>query len=120
MSETILLKKNPTIEFRFLDKGFELTDEQTAPNSGFYAYRDLQSVDLEKPWYPLLAKCLRIFTWIFNGVPYFPDADSYKKAKIMIHFKNAKLGIWLTDPYMAGKAKRIRKLLLEIPGATSR
>jgi len=29
MSENIILKKNPKIEFQFLDNGFQLIDEQT-------------------------------------------------------------------------------------------
>lgn len=113
MCQNIILKKEPKIEFRFLDNGFELIDGQTEKNSGFYAYNDLQSIDLNKVWYPWLAKWLRIITWIFNGVPYFPDAESYKKSNLIIHFRETKLGIWLTDPYMADHAKRIKELLAE-------
>ncbi len=113
MPKTIILKKNPKIEFQLLDKGFELFDGQTGPNTGFYAYNDLQSIDLNSVWFPRLAKWLRVFTWILNGVPYFPDAESYKKASLILHFENAKLGIWLTDAYMADKAKRLKKLLNE-------
>ncbi len=113
MPETIILKKNPKIEFQLLDNGFELTDGQTEQNSGFYAYNDLQSIDLRSVWFPRLAKWLRVFTWIFNGVPYFPDAESYKKASLIIHSKKTKLGIWLTDAYMADKAKRLKKVLDE-------
>ena len=113
MSEHIILKKNPKIEFQLLDTGFELIDGQTERNTGFYSYNDLQSIDLNKLWYPRLAKWLRIITWIFNGVPYFPDAESYKKANLIIHSRKTKLGIWLTDSYMAGKAKRIKELLDE-------
>lgn len=111
MSDTILLKKNPKIEFQLLDHGFQLIDEQTDQNSGFYAYQDIRSVELNKIWFPRLAKCLRIFTWIFNGVPFFPDAESYKKANVIIHFGKTKLGMWLTDSYMADKAKRLKVLL---------
>ena len=113
MSKNIILKKNPKIEFQLLDNGFELIDGQTERNTGFYAYNDLQSIDLNSVWFPSLAKWLRVITWILNGVPYFPDAKSYKKANIIIHFKETKLGIWLTDSYMADKAKRIKKLLDE-------
>ena len=113
MSENITLKKNPKIEFRLLNNGFELIDGQTEQNSGFYSYNDLQSIDLNSVWFPRLAKWVRIITWIFNGVPYFPDAKSYKKASIIIRFRKTKLGIWLTDTYMADKAKTIKKLLDE-------
>ncbi len=113
MSESIILKKNPRIEFQILDNGFELIDGQTEQNTGFYSYHDLQSIDLNKAWFPRLAKWLRIITWILNGVPYFPDAKSYKKASIIFRFKETKLGIWLTDTYMADKAKKIKKLLDE-------
>jgi hypothetical protein len=111
MSENIILKKNPKIEFQLLDNGFQLIDEQTERNSGFYSYNDLQSIELNKIWFPRLAKWLRIFTWIFNGVPFFPDAESCKKANVIIHFKKMKIGMWLTDSYMADKAKVIKELL---------
>jgi hypothetical protein len=113
MGENIILKKNPKIEFQFLDNGFELIDGQTERNSGFYSYNDLQSTDLNNVWFPRLAKCLKTITWILNGVPYFPDAESYKKANLIIHLRKAKLGIWLTNSYMAEKAKRIKELLDE-------
>jgi hypothetical protein len=113
MSETIILKKHPKIEFQIRDNGFELIDAQTEGNTGFYTYNELQSIDLNKIWFPRLAKWLRIVTWIFNGVPYFPDAESYKKANLIIHFRKTKLGIWLTNPDMASKAKRIKELLDE-------
>ena len=113
MSETIILKKNPTIEFELLDNGFNLMDGQSEQNSGFYSYSDIQSIELNKVWFPRLAKWLRIITWIFNGVPYFPDAESCKKANLIFHFGQTKLGIWLTDPYMADKAKTLERLLDE-------
>ncbi|MEM7105710.1 MAG: hypothetical protein AAF502_21410 [Bacteroidota bacterium] len=113
MSENIILKKSPKIEFRIHDNGFELIDGQTAQNNGFYAYNDLQAVDLNKAWFPRLAKWLRAFTWILNGVPYFPDAETCKKANLIFHFKKSKLGIWLTDTKMADNAKKIKALLDE-------
>ena len=113
MRENIIFKKNPQIEFQFLDNGFKLIDTLTEQNSGLYAYDDLQSIELTMIWYPRFAKWLRIITWIFNGVPYYPDADSCKKAKLVIHFKKTKLGIWLTDPKMAGKAKKLKQALDE-------
>lgn len=109
----ILLKKNPKIEFQLLDNGFNLIDGQTEQNSAFYPYGDLQSIELNNVWFPRLAKWLRIITWILNGVPYFPDAESYKKSNLIIHFTNTKLGIWLTDSYMADKAKKLEQLLDE-------
>ena len=111
MNENIVLKKNPKIEFQLLDNGFQLIDEQTELNSGFYSYHDLRSTELNKIWFPRLAKWLRAFTWIFNGVPFFPDAESCKKANVVIHFRKKKLGMWLTDSYMADKAKMLKELL---------
>ena len=113
MGENIVLKKKPKIEFQFLDNGFELIDGQTERNTGFYSYRDVQSIELNNVWFPRLANWLRIITWLLNGVPYFPDAESYKKAKFIIHLRKTKLGIWLTNPYMADKAKRLKALLEE-------
>lgn len=113
MSENILLKKNPKIEFQFNMNGFDLIDQQTDRNTGFYAYADLLSTRLNHTWFPALSKWLRVFTWVLNGVPYFPDADTYKKANMIILLKNTKLGFWLTDSYMANKAIRIKELLDE-------
>ena len=109
--ETIILKKDPKIEFQLRDNGFELVDGQTKENSGFYAYEDVQSIELNKVWFPGLAKWMRIMTWVLNGVPYFQDAKSYKKANIIIQCSNAKIGIWLTTPYMARKARKSKVLL---------
>ena len=111
MDAHIILKQNPKIEFQILEQGFNLTDKQTEQNSGFYAYSDLQSVKLDHAWFPRLAKWLRVFTWILNGVPLLQDGESYKKAKLMFYFKKTKLGIWLTDPNMADQAKTLKKLL---------
>ena len=111
MGEQIILKKNPRIEFQLLDSGFELIDEQTEHNSGFYAYSDLQAIELEKIWFPRLAKYLRAFSWFLNGVPLFPDANSYKKAKLIFHFTNSKLGMWVTDSYMVDNAKKLKDFL---------
>jgi len=112
MAENIILKKNPKIEFQLLDEGFNLVDARTEKNSGFYPYSDLQSIELNKPWFPRLAKWLRVITWIFNGVPYFPDAESCKKANLIFHFSKTKLGIWLTDTNMADGARELKKLLV--------
>lgn len=111
MSKNIILKKDPKIEFQFLENGFELIDRQTNRNSGFYSYDDLLSIDLDNAWFPRLAKWLRAITWILNGVPFFPDSDSYKKAKLTIHSEKSNLSIWLTDTSMAEKAKKIKELL---------
>ncbi|MFC5045407.1 hypothetical protein ACFSTE_17855 [Aquimarina hainanensis] len=111
MQEQIIFKKNPRIEFRFQTNGFQLIDQQTVQNSGFYSYRDIESIRLNKVWFPKLAKWLRIVTALCNGVPFFPDAASCKKATVIIHFRNTKLGMWLTDPYMADKARVLKKEL---------
>jgi len=113
MTESIVLKEYPRIEFQLLDSGFRLSDGRTEGNSGLYAYSDLQSIELNKTWFPIVAKCLRAITWIVNGVPYFPDAETCKKANLIIHFGEAKLGVWLTDSKMAKKAKLLKKLLDE-------
>ncbi|MCF6280014.1 MAG: hypothetical protein L3J14_06670 [Flavobacteriaceae bacterium] len=113
MSENVILQKNPKIEFQLLNNGFQLIDEQTEQNSGFYSYYDLQSIKLNKIWFPRLAKWLRIITWMFNEVPFFPDTESCKKSNITIHYKKMRFGIWLTDSYMTDKAKTLRELLDE-------
>ena len=74
MIECIILKKDPKIELQILENGFKLIDGQAEGNSGFYDYHDIQSIQLNRVWFPMLTRCLRIFTWILNGVPYFPDS----------------------------------------------
>lgn len=111
MKENIVLKNDPKIEFQFLANGFRLIDGKSDANSGYYAYRDLESIELNKTWFPRLANVLRTLTWVLNGVPYFPDAESCKKSNIIIHFKESKLGIWLTDSGMASNAKKLKAVL---------
>jgi hypothetical protein len=113
MRAYILLKKSPKIEFHFQENGFKMNDGQTEQNTGFYAYRDIRSIDLDNAWFPSLSKYLRMLTWVLNGVPFFPDAESCKKAKLIFNFDKKKKGIWLTDTYMAGKAKKIKSLIDE-------
>ena len=122
MSKNIILKNDPKIEFQFLENGFELIDRQTNRNSGFYSYDDLLSIDLDNAWFPRLSNWLRAITRIINGVPFFPDSDSYKKAKLTIHSEKSSIGIWLTDTSMAEKAKKIKELLdtkSQLSGSTS-
>ena len=111
MTENIILKKSPKIEFQILDRGFQLIDEQTTQNSGFYAYHDLHSIELNKSWSSPYMKALRVLTWILNFVPLVADADSFKKSKVTLNFANSKLGIWLTDSYMIKHAKRLKDVL---------
>jgi hypothetical protein len=111
MSEAIILKKKPKIEFQFRDNGFELFDEETKQNEGFYLLDDIQSVELNKAWFPRFAKWMKIFTWVLNGVPYFQDAKSYKKSNIIIRTKNRTIGFVLENPYMADNARKLNKAL---------
>ena len=90
MPENIILKRNPKIEFQMFELGFQLIDEQTVRNSGFYAYNDLQSVELNRTWFPRLTKWLRVFSAICNFVPLFPDAETCKSAHVKFHFSNMK------------------------------
>ena len=109
--ESILLQANPKIEFQLHDNGFDVIDAQTPSNTGFYAYDEVQTIDLNKPWFPRLAILLRVISWIFNGVPLFPDAKAYKKANLIIQSKKSKIGIWLTDIHMSKSARSLKALL---------
>ncbi|WP_273565706.1 hypothetical protein [Maribacter halichondriae] len=100
MSKNIILRKKPKIEFQLLDNGFTLIDAQIEQNSGLYSYNDVQSIELNKIWFPTLAKWLRIITWIFNGAPYFPDAETCKKANLIIHLK--KESWYMVDRFLHG------------------
>lgn len=111
MKRNIILKQDPKVEFQFEENGFHLLDAQSENNNGYFAYEALQSISLEYAWYPRFAKFMRLFTWLMNGVPFFPDGESSKKANLTIHLENMKLGIWLTDPKMTSKAKSIKGIL---------
>ena len=113
MNQNIVLKNNPKIEFQLLENGFKIIDGQTEKNTGFYPYGDLQSIELNKLWFPRLRKWLRAITWVLNTVPFFPDEETYKKANIIIKLENAMLGIWLTNTHMADMAKKIKLSLDE-------
>lgn len=110
-AESILLKKSPKIEFQLLDDGFQVIDEQTDENSGFYSYDDIKSIELNRPWFPRLSRWMRVITTFTNGVPFFPDADSYKMANVKIKFSDSYLGMWLTDIKMANKARELKGIL---------
>jgi len=112
MNNHFILKNNPRIEFQLLDKGFNIIDSSSKNNSGFYAYADIQSIELNNAWFPRVSKWLRVFTWITNmGVPYFPDAESYKKSSLILHFNQSRIGIWLTDSTMTDNAKILKDTL---------
>ena len=117
MSQSIVLKQQPRIEFIFNQEGFELIDQQTKRHSGFYNYADLQSVDVNHGKHPRFIKWLRIVTWVLNGVPLLAEASSYKKANMMLDFKSVKLGIWLTDITMAKKARAVKEVCMKKMGA---
>jgi hypothetical protein len=108
---TIRLKKDPLIEFRLENDGFYLNDVQHSENNGFYCYDDLNSVELNRVWFPKLSIWMRIITTILNGVPFFPDADSYKTASLILRSNDSDIGIWLTDISMANSAKKLKMLL---------
>lgn len=116
MSNPLLLKKKPNIEFHFLEHGFQLNDTETALNSGFYSYQEIQSVVLHRVWFPRLSVWMRVFTTFLNGVPFFPDADSYKFSSIVIQTDSLKIGIWLTNTTMAKQAKKLKEMLDKVDG----
>ncbi len=66
MDQSIILKNNPRVEFKLSENGFELIDDQTSNNSGYYSYSNLKSIQLNKVWYPYIVKWLRIISWIMN------------------------------------------------------
>ena len=111
MNQSIVLKQNPRIEFQLMDHGFQVIDQQTSDNSGFYPYQELESVELNNAWFPRVAKILRVVTWILNGVPYMADEQSCKKANVIIRFKKGMLGMWLTDSKMTDQAKNLKEKL---------
>ncbi len=111
MMEHITLQESPKIEFLLQENGFQLIDEQSQQNSGFYAYSDLRSIELDKLWFHRLAKFLRVFSWMLNGVPLFPKGEDCKVAKVTMQFQQSKLGMWLTDSAMTDKAKMLKKAI---------
>lgn len=111
MKEKIIIRDKPRIEFHLMDKGFEILDSKSEKEADVHAYNDIQRIELNNVWFPLFAKWMRVITWIANGVPYFPDAKSCKKANFIIHFSNSKYGTWLTSTKMAKKTRRLKTIL---------
>ena len=109
MAEHIILNSDPKTEFQLLDHGFKLIDGQRKRNTGFYAYDDMQSVELHKLWYNGLVKWLRYGTWLINGAPLvgeFPE-----KGSLDITIGKNKLTVFLTNADMLQKAKKLVGLL---------
>jgi hypothetical protein len=63
-------------EFQLIDNGFQLINEQTARNSGFDTYQDLESIELTKTLYLRFARVLGVFSGILNIISLFPDAEN--------------------------------------------
>ena len=68
MSENIILRNNPRTEFQFFDDGFKIIEKQAERNNGFYSFSDVQSIELNKLWYPRLVKWLRNFPGWSTGL----------------------------------------------------
>ena len=98
------------MEFQLQDNGFNLIDGQTEGNTGFYWYHDMQSIELNRLWYPRLLTYLRYGTWLLNGAP-MVSCESSKEANLVINGSQSKLKIWLTDVDMTAKAVRLVEVL---------
>ena len=109
MAETIILNSDPKTEFQLLDHGFKLIDGQRERNTGFYAYDDMQSVELHKLWYNGLVKWLRYGTWLINGAPLVDEFP--EKGSLDITIGKNKLTVFLTNADMLKKAKKLVGLL---------
>ena len=110
MNENIILKKNnPRIEFQLLDNGFKLIHGQTERNTDFYSYHDIQSIELNKIWYPKLVKWLRYTTSPIFGAPLVGKIS--KGANLVLIIRKTKHTIWLIDSDMVDKAKRLVELI---------
>lgn len=105
-----ILFLGPNIRFHLREKGIEIHDEKSSEDKHFYFYDDLDEINLSHTWFPRLAKILRCFTWILNaGVPFFPDAQTFKKASLEIKYDGGVLNYWLTDVSMVRQAKILKK-----------
>lgn len=111
MNNSITLNNSPRIEIQLLESGFQFIDERTEHAAGYYAYQDVQGVELNRTLYPRLASWLRYITWLCNGVPFFPDAATCKKSNLIIHLGNTKIGLWLTDRNMVKRARAVKNYL---------
>jgi hypothetical protein len=109
MGEHFVLKNDPKTEFQLLDDGFILIDGQRERNNGFYAYDDMESVELHKLWYNGLATWLRYTTWLINGAPLVDEIP--KKGSLVIGIGKTKLTVYLTNADMLLKAKKLVALL---------
>ncbi len=111
MNANIILKNSPKTEFQLLENGFELIDGETEQNNGYYTYNDIQTIELNKLWFPKLTYWLRYATWLITlGAPMVGEGP-WKKAHIIIDIGKKKIKIWLTDSDMADKSKKLVELL---------
>lgn len=109
MTENIVLNNDPKTEFQLLDDGFKLIDGGRERNTGFYAYDDMQSVELNPLWYNGLAKWLRYGTWLINGAPLVDEIP--EKGSLVITIGKTKLTVYLTNTDMLRKGKELVSLL---------
>ena len=109
MGEHFVLKNAPKTELQLFDDGFILIDGQRERNNGFYAYDDMQSVELHKLWYNGLVKWLRYGTWLINGAPLVDEIP--EKGSLDITIGKNKLTVFLTNTDMLLKAKKLVGLL---------
>ena len=111
LSNSIILKKSPKIEFQLYESGFQIIDDQNVQNCGFYQYNQLQSIELNRAWFPRISRWMRIVTALLSGVPFFPDPDSYKFSSLKLNLDRNYIGMWITDIKMADKARLLKQLL---------
>lgn len=109
MGEHIVLRDDPKMEFQLHEHGFAIKDARTKQNSDFYAYDDIQLIELNNTWVPTLVKWLRYTTWLLNGAPL--AGESSNKANLVIDVRTSKFKIWLTDTDMVDKAKKLAQML---------
>lgn len=111
MNQSIVLRQEPKFEIQLLEEGFQIVDANKDENNGYFTYQELDSVEINRAWFPKLSVWMRVITTFLNGVPFFPSADQYKTANLILHVKQSKIGVWLTSSNMADEAIKLKELL---------
>ncbi len=107
----LILDLNPQVKFELKENGFQIIDSGSEENSGFYLYKNVESVDLNNSWFPSFSNWIRIVTCLFNVVPFFPDADTCKKSSLFFRYKDKGFGFWITNVSMVEEAKQIKAFI---------
>lgn len=110
MKETIELRLKPELKIVFNTEGFELTDASAPKNSGFYLYKNIKNIKLNKEgrsWFVTVVSNLLDF-FIFGGGTVTGREKDKANLQVMMASQNFK--VWLIDADIH-KAEKVADML---------